>query len=213
MRGQVIGFVAAFALGAGIPAAFAATSGEGDGVAIHACAGPNGQLRVVEAGEQCRKSETRLSWNSEGPAGPAGADGARGEPGPQGEPGPAGPPGEQGPPGPVGPKGETGERGPAGPAGARAVDGLEIVTKLSTRDSSTWRILGVNCPAGKVAISGGVSLSTMTTGSVALIASRPSLHRQDGLPGGWMGIATELTPYAGDWDMEVQAICVYEPGP
>jgi hypothetical protein len=86
-----------------------------------------------------------------------------------------------------------------------------VVTKLSTRDSSTWRILGADCPQNKVAISGGVSLSKMTTGSVALITSQPSLHRTDGLPGGWMGVATELTPYDGDWDMEVQAICVDEP--
>lgn len=212
MRVQVFGFVAAFALGTGIPVAMAAVSGDGEGQVIHACAGPNGQLRVVAAEEPCRKPETRLSWNQQGPAGLPGQNGAQGEPGPRGDPGPPGPRGEQGPAGPPGARGEPGEQGPPGPAGSRAVDGLEIVTKLSARDSSTWRMLGVNCPTGKVAISGGVSLSTMTTGSVALIASRPSLHRQDGLPGGWMGIATELTPYEGDWDMEVQAICVNEPG-
>lgn len=163
---------------------------------------------MVPPDETCRKPETRLTWNQEGPAGLPGLPGAEGEPGPAGE---AGPPGPQGVRGERGERGEPGPQGPAGADGAGPAAGLEVVTNLSVRDSSTWRVLGVNCPAGKVAISGGVSLSTMTTGSVALMASRPSLHRQDGLPGGWMGIATELTPYAGDWDMEVQAICVDEP--
>lgn len=198
----------ALALGASVPIAIAATSSEGEWAVIHACAGPNGQLRVVAADVACRKPETRLSWNQQGSPGLPGLPGANGEQGPQGPPGPQGPQGERGE---RGERGETGPQGPSGADGAGPAAGLEIVTKLSVRDSSTWRVLGVDCPAGKVAISGGVSLSTMTTGSVALIASRPSLHRQDGLPGGWIGVATELTPYGGDWDMEVQAICVDEP--
>lgn len=208
MRARLLSLAVALALGASVPIAIAATSPGGEGTVIHACAGPAGQLRVVAADEACRKAETQLTWNQEGPAGLPGLPGAEGEPGPAGE---AGPPGPQGVRGERGERGEPGPQGMAGADGAGPAAGLEVVTYLSVRDSSTWRVLGVNCPAGKVAISGGVSLSTMTTGSVALMASRPSLHRQDGLPGGWMGIATELTPYAGDWDMEVQAICVDEP--
>ncbi len=208
MRAHLLSLAAALALGSSVPIAIAATSSGGAGAVIHACAGPDGQLRLVPPEENCRKQETRLTWNQEGPAGLPGLAGAQGEPGPVGE---AGPPGPQGMRGERGDQGEPGPQGPAGTDGAGPAAGLEIVTNLSARDSSTWRVLGVNCPAGKVAISGGVSLSTMTTGSVALMASRPSLHRQDGLPGGWMGIATELTPYEGIWDMEVQAICVDEP--
>ena len=203
--------VAALALGATVPIAIAATSPEADGAVIQACAGPAGQLRVVAAHEACRKSETRLTWNQQGSPGLPGLPGTDGEQGPQGQPGPPGPRGEPGERGERGERGVPGPQGPAGADGAGPAAGLEVVTNLSPRDSSTWRVLGVNCPTGKVAISGGVSLSTMTTGSVALMASGPSLHRQDGLPGGWMGIATELTPYPGDWDMEVQAICVDEP--
>ena len=56
----------------------------------------NGSFRVVDATTECRSTETRLSWNSEGPAGPAGAQGPAG---PAGEQGPEGPQGEPGPPG------------------------------------------------------------------------------------------------------------------
>ncbi len=211
MRAHLLSLVGALALGASVPIAIAATSPDGDGTVIHACVGPGGQLRVVAAEEACRKPETRLTWNQQGSPGLPGLPGADGKQGPQGQPGPQGPQGEPGERGERGERGETGPQGPPGADGAGPAAGLEVVTRLSQRDSSTWRVLGADCPAGKVAISGGVSLSTMTTGSVALMASRPSLHRQDGLPGGWMGIATELTPYAGDWDMEVQAICVDEP--
>lgn len=208
MRAHLLSLAVALALGASVPIAIAATSPDGAGDVIHACIGPNGQLRVVGADEACRKPETRLTWNQEGPAGLPGLAGAEGELGPAGA---AGPPGPQGERGERGERGEPGAQGPAGADGAGPAAGLQVVTRLSTRDSSTWRILGADCPANKVAISGGVSLSKMTTGSVALIASQPSLHRQDGLPGGWMGVATELTPYDGAWDMEVQAICVDEP--
>lgn len=57
---------------------------------IYACAGPNGQLRVVSGPGSCRPSETPLSWNQAGPPGPQGDPG---EPGPLGLPGPPGEPG------------------------------------------------------------------------------------------------------------------------
>ncbi len=47
----------------------------------------NGNVRIVSATTACHASETRIEWNSEGPAGP---------------PGPAGPAGPAGPPGPPG---------------------------------------------------------------------------------------------------------------
>lgn len=208
MRVHLLSLAGALALGASVPIAMAAISPDGAGTIIHACAGPNGQLRVVPADEACRKPESRLTWNQQGPAGLPGLPGAEGDQGPVGPAGLAGPQGEPGK------RGEQGERGPQGPAGADGAGpaaGLDVVTNVSVHDSTTWRVMGVNCPLHKVAISGGVSLSTMTTGSVVLMASRPSLHRPDGLPGGWIGVATELTPYDGDWDMEVQAICVDEP--
>ncbi|NIK61010.1 collagen-like triple helix repeat-containing protein [Kribbella shirazensis] len=59
-----------------------------------------GAVRVVPAGQECRASETRLTWNRTGPAGPqgpAGPAGAQGEVGPQGPAGPQGPKGDPGP--------------------------------------------------------------------------------------------------------------------
>lgn len=140
----------AVALGIIVPVVGAASwvaANENPSPTIHACVHrETGQVRIVSAGEQCRRNETALEWNAEGPAGPAGAGaegvmgpagpqgemgpagpqgdigpaGPAGDPGPagpQGEPGPAGPQGETGATGPVGPQGETGAVGPAGPAG------------------------------------------------------------------------------------------------
>jgi len=56
-------------------------------------------MRLIGNGEQCRRTETPLSWNIQGPVGPQGEEGPAGPAGPQGEPGPQGPQGEQGPQG------------------------------------------------------------------------------------------------------------------
>jgi hypothetical protein len=75
-----------------------------------------GALRVVRAPGDCRKNETPLSWNVQGPKGdpgPAGPAGAKGAPGAAGPAGPAGPPGPPGPPGSPGAPGEPGLPGPA----------------------------------------------------------------------------------------------------
>ena len=79
--------------------AVATASAQGEHT-ITACAGPNGQLRLVETAEDCRKSESPVLWSVTGPQGPQGEPGAQG---PQGEPGEQGPRGEQGPQGAPGP--------------------------------------------------------------------------------------------------------------
>lgn len=49
---------------------------------IHACAdNSTGALRLVKGAEDCRKHETALEWNVEGPQGPQGPAGPQGEPG------------------------------------------------------------------------------------------------------------------------------------
>ena len=75
---------------------------------ITACAGPNGQLRLVETADECRKSESPVRWSMIGPPGPQGDRGAQGPQGEPGEPGPQGEPGEQGPRGEQGPQGAPG---------------------------------------------------------------------------------------------------------
>jgi hypothetical protein len=100
---------------------------------IYGCYNKSGQLRIVNGPEACdKKSETAISWNQTGPAGPQGPKGdpgAKGDPGPQGPAGPQGPPGDKGeqgavgPQGPAGPKGDQGVAGPPGPQGAKGDKG------------------------------------------------------------------------------------------
>src|SRR5215469_15075893 len=70
---------------------------DGNGV-IHGCwtnAAVNGTHVFVlqDAGTNCPKGTTAISWNQQGPAGPKGDTGAQGDPGPQGNAGPPGAPG------------------------------------------------------------------------------------------------------------------------
>ena len=108
-----------------------------------------------------------------GPQGPAGpSTGVPGPAGPQGLKGDAGPRGDAGPAGPVGPAGSTGMQGVAGPqgpagplgpagslAGTTALSAFEIVkqtTDILTPYVGSITYAVARCPAGKVAIAGGV---------------------------------------------------------
>src|ERR1044071_3666090 len=84
---------------------------------IYACkSNPQGTIRIVTAATICSGKETKISWNTEGPAGPAGG---------------AGPAGPFGPAGEVGPPGPAGAAGPAGPAGG--------VSPLCANQDHRWR--------------------------------------------------------------------------
>lgn len=93
------------------------------------CFGPNGQMRVVPAAQECRPSERRFTWpvyedrEGGGAVGPQGPEGPMGPAGPQGPEGPMGPQGPEGPMGPTGPQGERGLDGAPGPQGERGLDG------------------------------------------------------------------------------------------
>lgn len=84
------------------------TYSSANGGVITVCVNRIGWMRLVSSSDQCRRLETPLSWNIQGPAGPQGE---------QGPAGPAGPQGEQGPPGPQGPQGEQGPQGSKGEPG------------------------------------------------------------------------------------------------
>jgi hypothetical protein len=105
---------------------------------IQGCVKENGELRIVSAPSSCKHSESSISWNVVGPAGPQGPAGAQGAPGPagaQGLPGIAGAQGAkgdtgltgaqgiQGDPGPVGPQGIKGDKGDTGFTGAQGAKG------------------------------------------------------------------------------------------
>lgn len=103
------------------------------GQVIYACV-HQGSLfpRIVGPNETCRNNEQLITWNIQGPQGPAGlqgpqglpgADGAQGPAGPQGLPGTDGAPGAQGPAGPPGPAGPEGAQGPSGAQGPQGLPG------------------------------------------------------------------------------------------
>ncbi len=105
-------------VGAGVVAAATAVASVPDqhGVITGCYSKTTGRLRVIDpsAGETCTKNENQLTWNQQGPPGPAGPSGA---PGAAGATGPSGPPGPFGPPGPTGASGPAGATGPAGAPG------------------------------------------------------------------------------------------------
>ncbi len=104
MRPQRIVAGAALAIALGGAAAMATAAGEDE--TVRGCRNlRHGLVRIVLDGRPCKRNEASISWNKQGPPGPAGEAGPSGAAGPQGSTGPAGPAGPAGPPGP---KGEPG---------------------------------------------------------------------------------------------------------
>ena len=137
-----------------------------------------------------------------GPAGPPGPEGPPGPPGPEGAAGAQGPPGETpsseafrmaaavvGPPGPPGPPGPL---GPPGDAGQDGVSGYEVVSMKVALDPQTRAHRAVKCPAGKVALSGGVGAAEPTKGppKLVVIQSAPLLEPTPGA--GWRATVENL---------------------
>ena len=152
LRRIVITGAAALALVAGGTAAGAAIASgpiDSQGV-IHGCwtnAAINGTHVFVmqDAGTNCPKGTTAISWNQTGPQGPAGAAGRAGATGPAG---PAGPVGNTGPAGPIGAPGPTGPAGPAGPVGNTGPPGTgATVASLATGNA--------NCASGGASVTDG----------------------------------------------------------
>jgi hypothetical protein len=120
-------------------------AGEDPSAAIHSCVHQeNGQVRIVSATEHCRRTESALEWNAEGPAGPAG---------PQGEPGPAG------------------SAGPQGPAGAPGISGWEQRTAFATVSAGGTASAVVRCTSGKQVFGGGFGTPGAGT---TIVESRPA---------------------------------------
>jgi hypothetical protein len=108
-----------------------------------------------------------------------------------------GPDGPQGPTGPTGPQGPAGPTGATGPAGGLA--GYEIVTgaPVAIVPADIIKVVSASCPAGKVAVGGGVSFSNPERG-VAVAESLPTA-----LGAGWTVTvqnffpeSNSATPYA-----------------
>jgi len=131
----------------------------------------SGQVRVVRPGAACRKRESPLSWNAQGPAGPRGATGAAGATGPAGPAGPKGDPGARGATGASGPKGDAGPQGPPGPA----LSSLESLNGIACHLGGTAGTASLTYDAGGVATlkcvtggggsSGDIRVNELMTGS------------------------------------------------
>jgi hypothetical protein len=77
-----------------VAAGAALAQGSGETAVIHACKHPSGGwLRQVSGDAQCRRRETAVSWNVQGPKGDPGQDGAPGAQGAKGDKGDKGDPG------------------------------------------------------------------------------------------------------------------------
>jgi hypothetical protein len=191
-------------------------------------------MRLINSDlERCGPGEMELASEHTGASGPPGPAGPPGPPGPAGPPGPqgaAGAPGSAGraaagtgPTGPApvpgaasasgSPPGPPGPAGPAGRAGADGVSGFEIVSAklaVTSRESAAGQ---VRCPAGKVAVGGGVlpdpdgpRKGAAPEDRTELVVSGPLLPSGDAAGYGWTATVrnTGTAPLA----VVVAAICV-----
>jgi hypothetical protein len=117
----LLGAAAVGAIGVTAGIALAAIPGA-DGTIQGCYKKSNGQLRVVEASADCRRSEVAISWSQKGQKGDPGAAGAPGSPG---TPGTNGVNGKDGPPGKDGVDGKDGQPGKDGTNGTNGVDGKD----------------------------------------------------------------------------------------
>ncbi|MGW6279456.1 hypothetical protein [Kribbella sp. NPDC055071] len=200
---RVAGIVAAVGLiGAGT-AAYAAIPGA-DGV-VHGCYNKGGLLqdkgavRVVDEGEQCRSTETAMTWNQRGPAGPIGPTGATGATGA------------------TGPTGATGAQGPAGFS-----DGYQKTAAydngIPLLDYHPVTLAELSLPAGSYMLSGKMQfLNTvnahytaechLSTGDVVVVGLAPLGSQGDEAPVSLQDMVTLQAP--GTVSMHCETVDAY----
>jgi len=95
-----------------------------------------------------------------------------------------------------------------GSGGALAQIGpIEMVSESSVFDSTDWKQVEAECPAGTIAFSGGVSLSfsPFTDPDLPIIIHQS--QPQGSPPSGWLGLAQERTATSADWAITTWALC------
>jgi len=150
-RSRKQAYVMVCAIGLAALVAAGAVYASGSGVINGCYKTQNGQLRVVEAGEQCLPSETAISWSQ---VGPTGAQGATGDTGPMGLQGPQGAPGATG---------ATGARGPSDAFDGYRFPGFDIPVTGTSQAAPTF-VLTNHLPAGNFAVTSKVNISAGPTG-------------------------------------------------
>src|SRR6185312_8574915 len=184
---------AAFAAIAASGSAAALATGGSSGDVYQGCLQHNiGGLYNVKVNPNspphCRRGDTLVKWNQNGPAGAAAAPGA---PGPQGDPGPKGDTGPQGEPGP---KGDTGPQGPAGDIGPQGPKGDPGVGF----EGAQWYSARVTLAAG-----GGQTFSRSCSGGNGIVTATAALDH--------FGDPTKLTiegypsqPFPTTWFFQIK---------
>jgi Lamin Tail Domain/Collagen triple helix repeat (20 copies) len=168
-RRRVLLVAVPLVLAAGVALAAQPSGRRPSNAVINACVKKkSGLVRVVGSAGRCRRSESRLSWNVEGPAGARGATGPAGADGPAGPPGPAGPAGAPGPKGDPGARGATGPAGAAGPAGPQGPAGSQgppgpALSSLESLDGVACHLAGVAGTARLTYDAAGVATLTCVT--------------------------------------------------
>jgi hypothetical protein len=151
----------------------------------------------------CGRGASTVSWNKDGPQGPAG---------PQGAPGPTGPQG------PAGPQGATGPAGPAGPTGQGQATSLKpssihVYMKGLEPKKLGGYTLYVFCPHGWRAVGGGADLTGGGSGVPGfdyeghLTSSMYKGPDNPGQPDGWRATAW-VTKVVGQMHFSIAVVCV-----
>jgi hypothetical protein len=91
---------------------------------------------------------------------------------------------------------------PASVLPTTGLSGLEVVALASAQDSSTPKVLVVNCPAGKRAISAAHRLTGGGASSISVTESYPTNPSQ------WTMRAVEAPATGSSWMLTAQVFCV-----
>jgi hypothetical protein len=102
-----------------------------------------------------------------------------------------------------GQNGPMGPRGPTGVAGHVGVSGYQVIQVKSAGDSTSFKSLYPECPAGKVLLGGGAQVSGNVSG-VGMVQSGPDFTAADSK---WEASAQEISPQANGWTLIATVYC------
>lgn len=154
-RNRRIAYSAAFCVAVAVALGIGEQVFAQGGTLIRACVKSDGEVQIIGPGDTCKRNETLLTWNAQGPQGPGGPAG------------PIGPIGAQGPQGPEGAAGRDGRDGQsAGPPaaiimGQMKVDGVQGINPSDVTPIFSFTLGATNPTAG-----GGTGRATFQDVSV-----------------------------------------------
>ena len=119
-----------------------------------------------------------------------------------GSQGPAGPKGETGA---QGPKGDTGDQGPKGDTGDPGVTGRVVIKESSAFNSSTPKLVNMNCPSGKQPVTGGGNVFGSGGADVPVaLTYNGNVNTPDS---GWTVGAHEMAATGTNWLINAFLVC------